>query len=107
MRVASAAVEMARQAWEEGNRRLEREARDRRRYLQLLAQVDAVTAELRRRIGRTFTIDELVRLYGGAESWARDAVAESEPPPGWPRDLVLVTDAAFHLYARGARDYEP
>ena len=25
----------------------------------------------------------------------------------WPRRLATVTDAAFHLYSRGALDYEP
>jgi hypothetical protein len=26
---------------------------------------------------------------------------------GWVRDLATATDAVFHLYARGAVDYEP
>lgn len=107
--MSEAEIETARQGWEDGNRRLEAERADRRRYLELLAQVEAVSAELRRRVGQTFTLADLVRAYGSAERWARDAVSETEPPPpaSWPRDLAVVTDAAFHLYARGARDYEP
>ena len=62
--------------------------------------------ELRRRIGETFTLAELRGRVPGAEQLGRDAVAEP-PPPGWPRTLSLVEDAAFHLYARGAVDYAP
>jgi len=103
-----AAVEHARQEWEESARRLEdEEASDPARYERLLEQVDAVGAELRRRIGETFTLAELVRAYEGAESWTRDAVAETGPPPGWVRTLSLVEGAAFHRYARGAVDYVP
>ena len=72
-----------------------------------MRQVDAVTAELRRRVGQTFTLAELAAAYAGAERWSRDAVASSAPPAGWPRTLALVEAAAFHLYARGAVDYTP
>jgi hypothetical protein len=34
-------------------------------------------------------------------------VAERAPYDGWARDLALVEDAAFHVYARGALDFEP
>jgi hypothetical protein len=66
-----------------------------------------VTAELRRRIGETFELEELAAVYADAEGWSRVAVAETEPPPGWPRTLALVEGAAFHLYSRGAVDYAP
>jgi anti-sigma factor RsiW len=105
--VVSAAVESARREWEESNRLLEAEAADRRRYERLLDQVDAVSAELRRRIGQTFTLAELVDEYGRVDRWSRDAIAASGPPPGWPRTLSVVEGAAFHRYARGAVDYEP
>ncbi len=103
----SVAVENARQEWEESHRRLQDEARDPLRYDRLLQQVEIVSAELRRRIGQTFTLDELARVYADADRWAREAVAASEPPPWWPRTLALVEGAAFHLYARGASDYAP
>lgn len=106
-RPMSAALEHARQQWEEGHRRLQSEARDAVRYERLLAQVEVVTAELRRRLGQTFTLAELVELYQGAEAWLLQALAESAPGPGWSRSLSTVQDAAFHLYARGARDYAP
>ena len=101
------ATENARHEWEESHRRLEATARDRARYARLLEQVDAVTAELRRRVGQTFTLDELARAYADAERWSREAVAATDPPPDWPRTLTVVEGAAFHVYARGAIDYEP
>ena len=103
----SVAVDNARQEWEDSHRRLEAEARDRAQYERLLEQVDAVNAELRRRIGQTFTLAELARAYDDADRWAREAVAATDPPPWWPRTLALVEGAAFHLYARGAVDYVP
>ncbi len=87
--------------------RLEQQARDSLESERLQAQVDAVIDELRRRVGGTFTLAELTRAYAGAEVWSRAAVAERAPVPGWPRTLSIVEAAAFHLYARGASDYEP
>jgi hypothetical protein len=69
-------------------------------------QLDAVTTELRRRVGGTFTLRELADEYARADSWAREALAE-QALPGWPHMLALVEGAAFHLYARGAVDYAP
>ncbi len=99
-------VESARREWQEGHERL-LEVRDRETRERLLVQVEAVTEELRRRIGGTFTLAELSRVYAGAEEWSRVAIAERAPSPGWPRTLSLVEAAAFHRYARGAVDYEP
>ena len=103
----AAEVESARREWEDGNRRLEEQSRDRAAGEWLLAQVEAVIDELRRRVGGTFTLAELTRTYAGAEEWSRAAVAERAPVPGWPRTLSIAEAAAFHIYARGASDYEP
>ncbi len=103
----SVAVENARQEWEESHRRLESEARDKARYEGLLEQVEAVSAELRRRVGQTFTLAELADAYRGAERWSRDAALRGAPETARPEDLATVEDAAFHLYARGAVDYVP
>ena len=73
----------------------------------VLDQMDAVTVELRRRIGGSFTLTELAEAYAGSESWAHNAVAERASGAGWARTASAATDAAFHLYARGARDYRP
>jgi hypothetical protein len=96
---------LIRQEWEEGGRRLEAERSDRSRYGRLVQQVEIVTDELRRRIGQTYSLEELAAAYRDAERWAREAVEERAPSPGWPRDLALVLAAAFHAYQRGATDY--
>jgi hypothetical protein len=100
-------VQTARTDWERGYAELEAQKGDPRRYTRLLNAVDAVTAELRARIGQTFTLEQLVDAYSDVERWGRHAVAERAPYDGWPRDLALVQDAAFHLYARGAVDFTP
>jgi hypothetical protein len=111
-------VESARQQWEEGVRRVDATARDEPRYRELSDLVDTVVDELRRRIGQTFTLADLVAAYDRADEWVRDVIAAaSAAPPGEPEarrprragiaDTALVQDAAFGLYARGATDYRP
>lgn len=105
--VTEAEVESARREWGEGHHRLLDEAREPQARERLLTQVDEVVAELRRRVGGTYTLAELAEAYAGAERWTRAVVSERAPAPGWPRTLSLVEAAAFHVYARGAQDYEP
>jgi hypothetical protein len=105
--ISSAAVEHARQQWEEGHRRLESRANDRVVYERLHAQVDSLLDELRKRVGQTFTLEQLAGVYAGAERWSRDAAVAGAPETARPGDLATVEDAAFHLYARGAVDYVP
>jgi hypothetical protein len=100
-------VEVAKQEWEEGTRRLESAREDQRRYRQLLELLDLVLDELRKRIGQTYTLAELVAAYGQSERWAREVLDERAAAPGWPRDLTVVLAAAFDAYQRGATDYEP
>jgi hypothetical protein len=102
----AAELESARRDWEDGYRRLRTEP-DRTLANRLHEQVDAVTSELRKRVGGTYTTAELVRAYADAERWGWAAVAERAAAPGWPRTLATAIDAAFYLYARGAVDYEP
>ena len=99
-------VDTARHQWAEGNRRLSASASD-PDYETLMAQVEAVTEELRRRIGEHFTLAELADVYGGDDSWVYEAVTERGDRPGWSGKVSIAQDAAFHLYARGATDYEP
>jgi hypothetical protein len=100
-------LELVRQQWQEGRRRVEAARSDGPRYARLHAEVDVVLAELRRRVGQRFTLEELARAYAGADDWARtllqDATAEDSPPP----EVSTAVDAAFHLYTRGATDYAP
>jgi len=100
-------VDVARSEWERAFQRLESERDDSRRYRNRLAAVDAVADELRARIGQTFTLDELAQAYADVERWGREVVSEHAAYDGWARDLSLVEDTAFHLYARGATDYDP
>jgi hypothetical protein len=107
--IDAARIDSARHQWEEGRRRLDAVGVEtaRARHLRLL--VDAVTDELRRRVGQTFTLAELADAYAGSEQWAREVVADATPsrPRADIRDTALVLDAAFALYARGAVDYSP
>ena len=102
-------LDSARHQWEEGRRRLaaEGEGTARSRHLQQL--VDAVAAELRLRVGLTFTLADLARAYEGSEDWVREVVVRETQPKAraGPRDTALVQDAAFAAYARGASDYRP
>lgn len=107
LEMSSVAVEHARQQWEDGYRRLESRAGERPIYNRLHAQVDALTDELRRRVGQTFTLAQLADVYAGAERWSREAAVRGAPETARPEDLAIVEDAAFHLYARGALDYVP
>ena len=103
--VSAAQVETARQQWVEGHRRYREASSDAVRFDLLTAQMDAIVQELRRRLGQVFTVRELADEYGRAERWSRDV--ELGAPGLRPGDLVIAEDAAFHLYARGARDFEP
>ena len=100
-------IDVVRREWEDGYRRFEAASRDPVAADRLRAQLEVVTGELRRRIGQTFTLEQLALAYERADAWARDVVSEHAATPGWPRTLALVEDAAFHLYQRGAVDYAP
>jgi hypothetical protein len=102
-----AAVDSARHDWEDGYRRFLREAEEPGRGETLHRQLDEVADELRRRLGGRFTLAELEATYRTCDAWARVVVGEQAPSRGWERDLAVVSDAAFHLYSRGAADFEP
>ncbi len=101
------AVELARQQWEEGFRRLQSAAGDRPRYGRLWQQVEVVIEELRRRVGATYTLAELADQYQGADTWTAQVIGERSHGVGWIGSASTAADAAFHLYSRGARDYRP
>ena len=101
--MSTVAVENARLQWEDGYRRLREHAGDRPVYLRLMAQVDTLLDELNRRVGQTFTLEELAAAYRDADRWLLEVL----PPGPGAVQVGLVEDAAFHLYARGAVDYAP
>ena len=100
---------IARHQWAEGKRQLDAAGYDTARSRHLMILVEAVMTELPKRIGQTFTLAELARVYESAEDWVRDVILESMPPRSRAgiKDTALVQDAAFALYAQGASDYRP
>ena len=60
-------LEYARQLWHDGQRRLRELDPDSRRAVDRV--VDALVAELRRRLGSRFTAQELADLYDGSQRW--------------------------------------
>lgn len=101
-------LEVARHQWDDGRRRVEEARRvDRPRYDALVGEVDLVLAELRARVGQTFTLAELADAYDGADSWVRDLLDDADPDGEPVAEAGTIADAAFHSYARGASDYRP
>jgi hypothetical protein len=100
-------LEGARRDWEDGHHRLERASRDAAQAERLSLQLEVVSAELRRRVGSTFSLEMLADAYGGSDAWVRQAIEEHAATLGWARTATMVGDAAFHVYARGAMDYTP
>src|SRR5262245_22579391 len=100
---------LARHQWAEGKRLLDAAGVDTARSRHLVILVEAVTAELSRRVGQTFTLADLAHAYEGAEDWVLDVIVSSMPARSRAgiKDTALVQDAAFALYAQGASDYRP
>src|SRR5437660_10804740 len=96
-------VELARQHWRDGLRRVESSAQ----YDRLMEQVDVVAGGLRQRVGQVFTLAELADAYDGADEWARALLDDDDPDAAPVAEPGTVADAAFHLYARGPADYRP
>jgi len=91
--------------WEEGARRLGELARDPRAARTATRAVDSIRDELRRRIGPTFTAQELADLYGRGTDWCLEAARRAAPMGAVDLDTQAIVDGAFYLYLRGASDY--
>jgi uncharacterized protein len=100
-------LDLVRQQWQDGERRVEQARRDPGRYRELVAAVAVVTGGLRQRVGQVFTLDELAAAYDGADEWARALLDDADPEAAPSHEPGTVADAAFHAYARGAVDYRP
>ena len=103
----STVAELVRQEWADGYRRFESAREEPVRYRALHAQLDAITEQLRRRVGSSFLLDELVAEYRRSESWTSQLLLDLPDYAQWAPGLTIAADAAFHLYARGAQDYSP
>lgn len=91
--------------WEEGHRRLEDLRDDPARYGRVGRVIGAIQDELRRRIGPTFMASDLAELYGSGTDWALQVAIDADPDDASSWDSQTVTDAAFYLYLRSARDF--
>jgi hypothetical protein len=91
--------------WEEGASRLRQLSSDPRRARTASRAVDAIRDELRRRIGPTFSAQELAELYARGTDWALEAARHAAPMDAVDLDTEALVDGAFHLYLRGAYDY--
>ena len=96
--------DIARFQWQDGERRLREASPDEQRVLYRV--VDDVLAELRRKLGGTFSSDELATLYADeGTGWATEIAARSAPEHAWAWDPRIAADAAFARYLREASDY--
>lgn len=89
--------------WEDGWRALEGlrgDPAERRRADRVVA---AIHDELRRRIGPTFSAEELAQLYAGGTDWCLQVAMEAAPAAR--PDPQTLADAAFWIYLRGATDF--
>jgi hypothetical protein len=90
--------------WRDGERRLAAADPADRQALERVR--DELVYELRRRLGGSFTTDELATLYATeGTDWCFDIATRIAPgnPAAW--DMPTVAGAAFARYAREASDY--
>ena len=64
-----------------------------------------IQAELRRRLGGPFTVDELADLYDSGTGWCLDVAVAAAPDAPWAWDARTSCDAAFGRYVREAVDF--
>lgn len=87
-------VENATFQWDEGARRL-RDLEDDRERQRFERRIGNVLDDLRRRLGSSFTVEELADLYGTDTSWAEEHVGAE----------TWLIEAAFHRYVRESANY--
>lgn len=87
--------------WHDGERRLDEPGPARDARLRVVAAVDD---ELRRRIGSTYSLADLVSAYGESSAWFLELAERTVPgtPEAWDASATL--DAAFARWARNASD---
>lgn len=88
--------------WQQGERRLRQAPDDQRVVLERVAE--RLVDELRRRLGSTFTSDELAWLYSQGTDWCLPVAASAAPDAPWAWEAD-VADAAFGRYVRDAVDF--
>lgn len=89
--------------WQDGQRRVREALPDERMALERVTE--QILAELRRRLGGPFSIDELLELYDRGTGWCSDIAYRVAPGAPWAWDARTTADAAFGRYAREATDW--
>jgi hypothetical protein len=89
--------------WQQGERRLGAAAAERQVVMERV--IEALVAELRRRLGGRFSAEELVDLYEGGTGWCLQVAMKVAPADPWAWEAGVVADAAFARYLREAADY--
>jgi hypothetical protein len=89
--------------WQQGERRVQGAPQERRQLFERV--IEALVAELRRRLGGRFSAQELVELYGGGTGWCLQVAMRVAPADPWAWEAGVVADAAFARYLREASDY--
>jgi hypothetical protein len=100
-------TDLVRHEWAAGYRRLEAERETPAHDQALRAQLDAISVELRKRVGDVYDLDALAAEYRSSDAWVHRLAADLPPEARWAPGLTIAADAAFHLFARRAQDYEP
>src|ERR1700753_614964 len=88
--------------WEEGARALDSIGDPNLRRLADRV-ISAIRLELRRRVGPTFTAEELADFYGQGTDWAQQIAIDVAPAA--PDAAQSLADAAFWSYLRGAGNF--
>jgi hypothetical protein len=89
--------------WQQGERRLQRAPAEREPLMERV--IEALVADLRRRLGGRFSAQELVELYDGGTSWCLQVAMKVAPMDPWAWEAGIVVDAAFGRYLREASDF--
>jgi hypothetical protein len=89
--------------WQQGERRVQAAPTQREPLLERV--IDALVAELRRRLGGRFYAEELVELYDRGTGWCLQVAMKVAPVDPWAWEAGVVADAAFARYLREAADY--
>ena len=95
--------EIAREQWAQGVQRLDEAYPEQVPTLERVTRV--IQNEIRRRVGGSFTLDELVEFYDEGTGWCLDLAVEEAPDEPFAWDARIVADAAFGRYSRSARDF--
>jgi hypothetical protein len=89
--------------WQQGERRVRSSPLERAQLIERV--IDALVADLRRRLGGRFSAEELVDLYESGTAWCLQLAMRVAPHEPWAWEAALVIDAAFGRYLREAADY--